>query len=589
MADLWLPSSYRGRHAGGHRRGYLSYICWSDVSETPMCFEDIRRLLAEMRTESMLKILSALELLLANQSWQMEALWATHQNLAHEICDAEIADRVARLIGPDGRDVLVHDEQLLLTIKLAIIHGQPGEAEGIPEGILGKVLLGINDLLGQAEMETRSPQETLTTIALRQRAISRNEQLRYLVARYYDLLVTRTGHITNPQFNFEQKLRDDLGIGIEEYFALAFMHLAPFYGLTDVAQLAWGNISDVIRQYYSQLSDPQVRTLCQRLFSTEIAEIRLQLEQDEHTVRGWSLLPLKRTPFFRIANGSALPFFLPFVYESVAVGVYWRLLDLYSKLDGRRGVQTFAGHIGPLFQGHITDLLIRAHQQVAVNEAAFFSEQQIIDASPVHSDAPYPPFDGALISENTLVIFEMGILTLTQTAMEQADPARFAQDVKRDFLRKVRDQLNPAIDQINAGLWNVPGLKRETIRHIIPVLVLLHPFPQNMATLQPLFDAGKPRGPIAFGSNVLTATVYEPQILTAEDLEMLEPLIISGDIRLAQVLLHKLQHPEGITMSMKDYLFIHLHLSEIPNEYMRTRFLELAEHLGHALERFTTG
>ena len=67
------------------------------------------------------------------------------------------------------------------------------------------------------------------------------EQPRYLLARYYDLLVTRTQEHRDSGFDFDQVIHDATKLGIEEFMALAFLYYAPFGDKSEVRQLAANN------------------------------------------------------------------------------------------------------------------------------------------------------------------------------------------------------------------------------------------------------------------------------------------------------------------------------------------------------------
>lgn len=100
------------------------------------------------------------------------------------------------------------------------------------------------------------------------------------------------------------------------------------------------------------------------------------------------------------------------------------------------------------------------------------------------------------------------------------------------------------------GTWSAPGLERKKIRHIYPVLVLLHPYPQNVATWQLLQQHIPTPEHIQCGYEFLTTQVHHAQILTAEELEMLEPLLHNGELSLPDVLNAKTGNPFWIVQSM---------------------------------------
>jgi hypothetical protein len=111
--------------------------------------------------------------------------------------------------------------------------------------------------------------------------------------------------------------------------------------------------------------------------------------------------------------------------------------------------------------------------------------------------------------------------------------------------------------------------------HIYPVLVLLHPYPQNMATWQPLQGHIPTPELIQCGSEFLTAEVHHAQILTAEELEMLEPLLHAGQYSLPNLLKTKTGDEFWMVQSMKNFLLRSLKIEEQSNEYLLTRYNEI--------------
>ncbi len=145
----------------------------------------------------------------------------------------------------------------------------------------------------------------------------------------------------------------------------------------------------------------------------------------------------------------------------------------------------------------------------------------------------------------------------------------------QERLGKKFEHLKNACNGLANGTWSAPGLDRRKISHIYPVLVLLHPYPQNMATWQPLQEHIPTPELIQCGYELLTAEVHHAQILTAEELEMLEPLLHSGQYSLPNLLKAKTGDEFWMVQSMKNFLLRGLKVEEQSNEYMLTRYNEI--------------
>ena len=156
----------------------------------------------------------------------------------------------------------------------------------------------------------------------------------------------------------------------------------------------------------------------------------------------------------------------------------------------------------------------------------------------------------------------------------------FEQLIQR-FTAKIR-QLNRAFEALARGTWRIPGVDLTQISTVYPVLALLHPFPQTVSTWRPLRDAGLPRYRQIQGTRIM---ISEPQLLTAEECEMLEPLLHAGEYSLPALLQQKLNRPETASMSLKNFLLTALQVQERPNEYLRGLFTTVTDELGAILAR----
>ncbi len=545
--------------------------------------DQLRELASSLPTESMLIYISTMSIVLNNTSWDLDTLHAQQRALAQYLCTPEVARQVDRSIEAGRGNVLVHEEQLLLAAKLALCYGQAGPAKDIPLERFGELLLGINDLLQQEEAEAATIHELMIVRALRRRGITRNEQARYLLPRYFDLLVTRARSKSLAGVNFDQVFLDAIGFGIEQWMAFAFLYAAPFIGVASVKELQDKGLLNVIQRWEGQIHEPEILERCQSLFSQEKAGFRSELLPAGMEVVQAGNLPLQEHPLFRLENGSALPISLPLLLEKGTMGVYWMLHRLFSQHDPKEGVRTFTAFVGQLFQEYATDLFKRIYSHLLDNSQQFYDEQAILEASKRTRQRLNPPFDGVILSGDSLILTEMSTIALSAQVMETGDSSAFSAMIQRSFVPKIK-QLNAAFQGLADGAWQVPGLARNTIRHVYPVLVLLHPFPQTDATWEPLKAAAIVPDWYQFGGPLFTTYVHEPQILTAEELEMLEPLLRAGSQSLPDLLHDKVSHPEIATTDMKTFFLTIRRVQERPNEHMLALYNTVTERIRETLQ-----
>ena len=88
---------------------------------------------------------------------------------------------------------------------------------------------------------------------------------------------------------------------------------------------------------------------------------------------------------------------------------------------------------------------------------------------------------------------------------------------------------------------------------------------------------------IQCGYEFLTAQVHHAQILTAEELEMLEPLLHNGQQSLFDLLKAKTDDQFWVVQSMKNFMLRALEIQEQSNEFMRNRYDEIAKHMRQSI------
>src|SRR6266487_877683 len=565
------------------RSRVLAYIPWSQVAGKFGGIDQIRELVSSLPTESVLIYISTMSIVLNNTPWDLDNLHAQQRALAQYLCTPEVVLQVDRCIEEGNGDVLIHEEQLLLAAKLALCYGQPGPAKEIPLEQLGELLLGINDLLQEKDAEAATLRELMIIRSLRRRGISRNEQARYLLPRYFDLLVTRARSKSLSGVGFDREFLGAVGFTIEQWMAFAFLYVAPFIGVASVKELQDKGLLNVIQRWEGQVREPEILKRCHRLFSQERAGFRSELLTAGMEEVRVGNLPLQEHPLFRLENGSAFPISLPLLLEKGTMGLYWMLHKLFSKNDPKEGVRTFTAFVGQLFQEYATDLFKRIYSHHPDKSQQFYDEQAILEASKRTRQRLNPPFDGIILSGDSLILTEMSTIALSAQVMETGDASAFSAVVQRSFVPKIK-QLNAAFQGLADGTWQVPGLARNAIRHVYPVLVLLHPSPQTVVTWEPLKAAATAPDWYQFGGPLFTTYVHEPQILTAEELEMLEPFLCSGGLSLPNLLYEKVSHTETAAMDMKTFLLAVRRVQEQPNEHMLALYNMVTERIRETLQ-----
>jgi hypothetical protein len=255
-------------------------------------------------------------------------------------------------------------------------------------------------------------------------------------------------------------------------------------------------------------------------------------------------------------------------------GVYHLLIDQAGATRDRAGdkkVNDLTSFIGRLHEEYLTDLLGRALR--SGHHGTFVSEADVMAAS---RRADKPPFDGAIIASSTLVLIEMLSATMRLDTFESCDPALYRRDFDRDFKKKVR-QLARAVEGVGNGTWTIPGAPSASVRRVMPVLASLHPFPLFGPVWNP-FTATFANPEFGHG-----ATVTPLQLVTDEDLEVLEALQAAGSVPIVDALALRAGNPAWVESRMIHVILRAWRLTEHDNPGMHALYRTAAAAIKNAV------
>ena len=202
----------------GAREEIAAHLTWSEVFDAPFSAEALNEQLATTSRSFLLRGLSMIGTVLVNTGSRI----AEQRGLAQEILDGEARDRALALFDKGEIQALTHADSVLhavhLTLKYANADGGSDDSS-----VFGPLLLGANEQLGGSLAET--PDE-LAGLVLHNFAFGGGDQLRYLVPRYYDLLVRRPSRSggsasATPASVFETAT----GLPLEDFLSLQLCRL----------------------------------------------------------------------------------------------------------------------------------------------------------------------------------------------------------------------------------------------------------------------------------------------------------------------------------------------------------------------------
>jgi len=548
-------------------------VSWEEVSDQRVSAEDLVSLVASIPSATLLELVSAISVIRTNAVGQSAKIRKRNEmRCLRELCSSEVAAHAVQHLRTGQSEGFLWDEQLLLAAKLAVQHGSTGDGGDVEEGIVGKLLLQITEVLSHDLVTIAPPPDRDLAITIRGLGMTLRQQTRYLIARSYDLYVTRSRasrgepHWQNLAMAFNKKT----GMSIRRYLAFALLYYLAFGGVESVPEFTKARAR--AQELESLIASERVRRDAGRHFSRDISGFRRKFA-DQPTVSLSQYRPFQLYPLVQMEGGTLLPVSLPFLLDKLSIGLY-RLLHIYFSDRVSNGISKLTSHIGTLFEGYITDLFSRIYDSDGPGPfARVYDQSHFIYHPPKKRQKAKSPFDATVVEGPNLVLMEIFSGTLRATTLESGSPKDFEDDIRTNFWKKFR-QLRQSILELASGLWEIQGLDLSGIQHVYPVLVLLHPFPQSSATWQRMrtvIDADWPNFPggYALAQGAAPAIIHPPQILTAEELEMLEPDISDGTRSLSGILGRKLNDSQYAQVEMKAFLHSRPDFHERLNEHMR--------------------
>lgn len=182
------------------------------------------------------------------------------------------------------------------------------------------------------------------------------------------------------------------------------------------------------------------------------------------------------------------------------------------------------------------------------------------------------------VAGHTVVLVEMLTATVRLRTLESGDTALYRRDFDTYFKKKA-EQLARAVEGVGNGTWIIPRLSPGSVRRVLPVLASLHPFPLFGPMWNPFTSVfGQP----TFGHG---ATVMPLQLVTDEDLEVLEAFQGAGSLSIVDALTRRTENPAWIESRMNNVLMRAWKLTQPENPAMRDLYTIATTALGDAAVR----
>jgi hypothetical protein len=273
-------------------------------------------------------------------------------------------------------------------------------------------------------------------------------------------------------------------------------------------------------------------------------------------------------PVVRVPSGGILPLSMPLFLQRLSIGLYWELFEAALADDPIHGVEDLNAKVGEIFQEYCTSALRTA---AAAGGVTFVAEADV--TGPADQSKP----DALLLEGRSLVVIEMSVSTLPMAVQVKGNVQAFRRLLAPNGAlgRKLRQPITAAGNLLDATI-STPRVDPSQIDAIFPVVLFLHPLPQHALVAREIAAAYTPPT-VLHGAGRPDVQVHPVQFLSAEELEMLEPMIARGT-QLSDLIRGKLASDPFLGGGpVKNYLFAQPGWREIDNQRMRTLLDDLGQ------------
>ncbi len=564
-----------------------SYLGLRAVCGTAADLDTVRGWVAELPTETIIGRCSSLSRLLTlpldiDPTAKQREIAA---NLVSPILAPEVDALLRDTAGPTT--VLVTHESLLLTIKLAILHGQPGPPtmeRSDHRWAVGRIVLAINDLL-DCERINDLESDRLLGFVVRGLSLTSTEEFRYLIGRMYDLLVRWPPRVSaSALLDFDADFTKAVGMSVREFMAVATYCMVSF--TADDGSLSrrlgaggfWKAGPVVASAVVGRFGPSALDHLAgdRAWFTKEL--------DDGRELALSSFLPFHARPYYRLERGGLIPINERLAQEKVAVGPFWMLHEAMRNIP--RGIQTLMGDFGLVFERYVDDLVARSTPAAVGVHLSGYGQTYLsttIGSTAEGSDTYI------LASDGNLVLFESTASSVPVADLLSGDGARFRLAFQNKMVMEQRTgrspkpgklaQLDRVILDLAAGDRVHPHLDPSRVRAVHPVLVTLTPLPQ-LANIRSVIDAMLKKAGLFAPQKGFT--LHPPVLISVEELEMLEGALRRGETTLLAVLARwraAIDHDS----SLKNHL-ARTGFQEEANPYLGQRYTEYVADVNQILK-----
>ena len=476
-----------------------------------------------------------------------------------------ILDKILQLARTDDKLIPFNSWQIATLAKMALLESSEKESNPTEpiqrQEIISRCLLGVNDYISYEDFDARLADKSypLLESLLRVYCFQHSENPKHVLSRSYDLFLklpltpqaqSFNNHVIiadlfQSLYNVPLELFLTLGFGVYSYYFSAWAdHKPPTNDKVIINKETFFS--------KSKLKDPD--SLLKHFVidqNTFMINHRQKYGGSFGQLNDFNMFRTK--PLLALNEKQYVAVNVQWLYEKLGEGIFWMISD---SLPDNKNFRTF---FGELYHLYFTNIFRRMFPDTLLQGRVFCD---IYHNGKRSSDAiVYYP--------NQLVFFEAKWPTLRmEETMIPGSLKSFDKDTD-DIIVRAASQLDQNIKDFMMGTLPLEGVDRSQIKSFYPVIVTARHFPIGPVITAYLLNRIRSKGLLC------SPRIRKLEIITIEELEYLEPLVISG--RTFPEIIDGKQTSQYFEHPLNWYIF-KLNGSNFPsNDYLDKLFKELTD------------
>lgn len=486
-------------------------------------------------------------------------------DLMRMVFPQSILDKVVQLSKTGDILIPFNSWQIATLAKVALLESPNKETNPIDaiqrKEIISRCLLGINDYISYEDFGARfaNKRYPLLESLIRIYCFQHVENPKHVISRYFDLFINLPLTPQSKSFNNH--------VIIEDLFQSLYnipleLFLTTGFGVYSLYMSAWADHKPPINEkviinketFFSKSKLKDFGSLLKHLV---IDQNTFQTKHRRKYAGSFGLLHdfnmFRTNPLLALNENQYVTVNVQWLYEKLGEGIFWMISDL---LPDNKNFRTF---FGELYHLYFTNIFRRMFPATLLQSRVFCD---------IHHKGERAS-DAIVYYPNQLVFFEAKWPTLRmEETMIPGSLKSFDKDTD-DIIVHAASQLDQNIKNFMTGTLPLEGVDRSQIKSFYPVIVTARNFPTGPLLTTYLLDRIRSKGLLC------SPFIRRLEIITIEELEYLEPLVIAG--RTFPEIIDEKQVSQYHEHPMIWYIY-KINGSKLPsNNYLDSLFKELTD------------